>query len=238
MLTIRKATDRGRTNIGWLDSWHTFSFGEYHDPNHMAFRELRVINDDIVAPGQGFGLHPHRDMEIITVILDGVLHHRDSLGSQGEIRPGEVQVMTAGSGIRHSEFNGSADKPVHLLQIWIMPEARSLPPAYAQKAFTPQSRKNKLATVASRAGQAGSSGPGPLKINQDVDVMVGDLDAGATVRHTLRPGRAAWIQIATGSAVINGTILNAGDAAAIEDETDIKIEGKAPASTVLVFDLN
>ncbi|MCG3121681.1 MAG: Quercetin 2,3-dioxygenase [Phycisphaerales bacterium] len=240
MLTIRRANERGRTDIDWLDSWHTFSFGEYHDPRHMNFRDLRVINDDRVAGGGGFDTHPHRDMEIITVVLDGELKHRDSLGSEGSIRPGEVQVMTAGRDIRHSEFNGSRERPVHLLQIWIMPEARGLPAAYAQKDFGVAARRNKLVRV---AGRDGVERDGALKINQDVDVYVTDLDGGATVGHALRPGRGAWVHVATGSATVNGQKLGAGDAVGIEGAAEVTIEGAstskdgggAPA-TVLVFD--
>lgn len=233
MPTIRKATDRGRTRIDWLDGWHTFSFGEYYDPAHTNFRDLRVINDDTVAPGGGFPTHPHRDMEIITVVLDGVLAHRDSLGSEGTIRPGEVQVMTAGSGIRHSEFNGSKDKPCHLLQIWIMPEARGLPPAYGQKAFDPAARKDKLCRV---AGRNATDKDGAMKINQDVDLYVTDLSKGASISHDLRAGRGAWVHIATGAATVNGAKLSTGDAVAIEGDPRVTIAGDQAGTQVLVFD--
>lgn len=232
MITVRPSAERGATRIGWLESYHSFSFGEYHDIRYMGFRSLRVINDDIIAAGEGFGMHGHRDMEIITVVLDGELEHKDSLGNGEKIRPGEVQMMTAGSGIRHSEFNPSQEKPVHLLQIWIMPSTKSAPPRYAQKMFPLESRRGKLVTVASPDGRAGS-----LPIHQDATLGVTSLEPGESVTHALAPGRFAWVQVATGSVTLNGKAMNAGDGASIADEKMLTISASAPGTQVLVFDL-
>lgn len=234
MITTRPASSRGRTHIDWLDSWHSFSFGGYQDPAHMNFRALRVINDDRVAPGMGFGEHGHRDMEIISIVLEGSLKHQDSLGHGEVLPPGEVQVMTAGKGIRHSEFNPSADLPVHFLQVWIMPEAQGLPPAYGQRSFPAAARANQLRRV---AGKVGVETDGALKINQDADLFLANLNPSGQVQHTLRPGRAAYIHIATGSVNVNGQDLSEGDGAAIENETVVTLKGVATASEVLVFDL-
>ncbi|QOJ00442.1 MAG: pirin family protein [Phycisphaeraceae bacterium] len=231
-MNIRRSADRGTTDIDWLKSRHTFSFGEYHDPAHMGFRSLRVINDDLVAPGQGFDTHGHRDMEIITVVLSGALEHKDSLGHGEVLRPGEVQVMTAGRGIRHSEFNPSRDTPVHLIQIWIRPQSQGLPPAYAQREF-PQT-KGRLARV---AGRDGLEPDGALKINQDADLFVGTLAPRQAAEHTLRSGRGVWVHVAEGSASVNTVALSAGDAAAIEQPGPVQIAAGEGGATVLLFDL-
>lgn len=231
MIGVRPADARGVANFGWLDSRHTFSFGEYYDPRHMGFSDLRVINDDRVAGGGGFPTHPHRDMEIVTYVLDGALEHKDSLGNGAVIRPGEVQRMTAGTGIRHSEFNQSATDPVRLLQIWMLPEQAGLAPGYEQKAFPEAARRNRLALVGSRDGRDGS-----VKIHQDLSLYAGLLDAGATVEQTLAPGRQAWLQVARGAVELNGIALKEGDGAAIKGETSLTIRATAPAD-LLLFDL-
>ena len=233
MITIRKADERGKTEIGWLHSRHTFSFGEYFDPKFTRFRSLRVINDDIVEPGMGFGAHPHRDMEIITVVLEGALEHKDSLGHGEVLRPGEVQVMTAGRGIRHSEFNPSKVQRVRLLQVWIDPAQRGLEPAYAQKAFPRTERINRLRRVAGRSGPADDA----LNIHQDADLYLAAVGAGAKVEHHVSRGRAVWVQVATGSMFLNAHAMNAGDGAAVEDEEGIRLEGVGEDSEALVFDL-
>ena len=231
MITIRPAGERGHTDFGWLDSWHTFSFGDYMDYDQMGFHSLRVINDDKVAAGGGFPTHPHRDMEIITWVLSGALEHKDSLGTGSVIRAGDVQRMTAGTGILHSEFNASRTEPVHLLQIWIMPEARSLKPGYAQQSYPTEARKGQLKLVASRDGRDGS-----LSFHQDASLYLAALDPGQKVTHTLAPGRAAWVQVATGSVTLNGNTLVAGDGAAVTDETTLELVGVESGET-LVFDL-
>lgn len=231
MVTIRTSGERGHLNFGWLDTYHTFSFGDYYDPAHMGFRALRVINDDRVAPGMGFDTHPHKDMEIITYVLEGALAHRDSLGSQGVIRPGEVQVMTAGRGIRHSEFNASKTEQVHLLQIWIKPRAAGLEPAYAQKEFPREKRLNRLQAVASPDERDGS-----LKINQDAVVYASILEKGKSVEHALAAGRHAWVQVARGDVEVNGVRLGAGDGVSVSDEKALEIAGAAE-SELLLFEL-
>jgi|SRR5579883_130877 len=229
MLTIRKGTDRGVTKFGgWLDSRHTFSFGDYYDPRHHNFRTLRVINDDRVAPGGGFPTHPHRDMEILTCVLSGQLEHRDSMGNGEVIHAGEWQAMTAGTGITHSEFNPSHKEPVHLLQIWITPDRRGHTPGYQQRVFTDAEKSGQFALVASPTGENGS-----LVIHQDARVYQTKL-AGETVRHALQPGRAAYLHVATGNATVNGTKLTAGDAIAVEDESEVVVGGEGE---VLLFDL-
>lgn len=228
MITIRPANERGHTNFGWLDSRHSFSFGEYMDYDHMGFHSLRVINDDKVAGGGGFPTHPHRDMEIITWVLSGNLEHKDSLGTGSVIRAGDVQRMTAGTGILHSEFNASKTEPVHLLQIWIVPEKRALKPGYAQTSFPSAERRGQLKLIASRDGRDGS-----VSINQDASVYAAALSPGQKVSHTLTPGRAAWVQVATGSVKLNGQTLKAGDGAAIEDETALELVGVEVGETLL-----
>ena len=238
-LTLRPGTERGSTHIGWLNSRHTFSFGEYHDPRHMGFRSLRVINDDIVAPGAGFGTHGHRDMEIITIVLAGTLEHTDSLGHGDVLRPGEVQVMSAGRGIRHSEFNHSQDEPVHFLQIWIVPAPVGIPPAYAQRAFAAEARTNRLCRVAGAvSGSAGvPHADGALPINQDAHVYHAVLEPGRSARHGLAPGRAAWVHAIAGPLIVNGQSLNAGDAVALEGEAELALGTAHSAAECVVFDL-
>jgi redox-sensitive bicupin YhaK (pirin superfamily) len=229
MINIRRAGERGHTQLSWLDSHHTFSFGEYHDPAHMGFGTLRVINDDRVAPGQGFGTHPHRDMEIITYVLEGALEHRDSLGTGSVIRPGEVQRMSAGTGIRHSEFNASKGETVHFLQIWILPEKSGLPPSYEQRAL-PSPARGGLALAASRDGRDGS-----VTVHQDVAVYAGQLDGKSSVTQPVA-GRRAWVHVARGALSLNGHALSEGDGAAISDEQQLVLQPDG-AAEVLVFDL-
>jgi redox-sensitive bicupin YhaK (pirin superfamily) len=230
MLTIRKGSDRGVTKFGgWLDSYHTFSFGDYQDPKHHQFRALRVINDDRVAPGGGFPTHPHRDMEILTCVLSGQLEHRDSMGNGEVIRAGEWQAMTAGTGITHSEFNPSRKEPVHLLQIWLFPDKRGYKPGYQQKVFTDADKSDKWALIASPTGEGGS-----LVIHQDAQVYQTKLTGRAIVRRELAPQRAAFVHVATGSATVNGTKLAAGDAVAVENEKEVVVSGEGE---VLLFDL-
>ena len=235
MVTVRSAAERGRSDFGWLDSRHTFSFGEYHDPRHMGFRSLRVINDDRVQPGQGFGTHPHRDMEILSVVLEGALEHRDSLGTGSVIRVGDVQRMTAGTGVTHSEFNHSRTDPVHFLQIWLLPLQRGLAPGYEQKPFPEPGRRNALRLIASRDGRDGS-----VTVHQDVAVHAGHLEAGRELAHRLAPGRHAWVQMTGGRLDLNGTALEPGDGAALSDEAMMRpraVEAQGDSATFLLFDL-
>ena len=232
MIHLRKSDERGHANFGWLDSRHTFSFGQYHDPRFMGFGPLRVINDDRVAGGGGFPTHPHDNMEIITYVLSGGLSHRDSLGSGSTIRRGDVQAMSAGTGIRHSEFNASPTDPVHFLQIWILPEARGLAPAYQEKRFDPEAVKGHLHLVAARDGRNGA-----LAIGQDVDLFAAVLDTGQSVTHSFRPGRLGWLQVALGSVRANGTDLKQGDAVALDDIDSLTIEGRGKDAEILLFDM-
>jgi redox-sensitive bicupin YhaK (pirin superfamily) len=229
MIRIRKAEERGHFDHGWLDTYHTFSFADYYDPEFMGFRALRVINEDRVEPGRGFGTHSHRDMEIVTYVLDGELEHRDNMGTGSVIKPGEVQRMSAGTGVLHSEVNPSRSNPVHLLQIWILPERRGIKPEYEQKTFPEHERNGKLRLVASRDGAEGS-----LKIHQDAKLFAGNVSD--PIQYELQPGRYAWLQVARGSVDINGQKLNAGDGAAIEEETSLTLRGNN--AEVLLFDLN
>jgi redox-sensitive bicupin YhaK (pirin superfamily) len=231
MLTIRPAADRGVTDLGWLDSRHTFSFGDYYDPVHTQFRTLRVINDDRVGPGGGFPTHPHRDMEILTCVLRGQLEHRDSMGNGEVIHAGEWQAMHAGTGITHSEFNPSDKEPVHLLQIWIFPDKRGYTPGYQQRVFTDAEKTGQWRLVASPDGADAS-----LVIHQDARVYQTKLAPGQSVAHELKPGRAAFVHMATGSATVNGQKLAAGDGVAIEDEATVTVTGDEPGE-VLLFDL-
>ncbi|HSE64065.1 MAG TPA: pirin family protein [Thermoanaerobaculia bacterium] len=230
MITIRRSADRGHFDHGWLNTYHTFSFADYHDPDHMGFRSLRVINDDRVAPGQGFGAHRHRDMEIVSYVLEGALAHKDSLGNSGVIRPGDVQKMSAGTGVEHAEFNASRTEPVHFLQIWILPERRGLPSGYEQKTFPEESKRGRLRLVGSPNGREGS-----VTIRQDVDVYASVLEKGDEVRHVLAPERAAWLQIARGELALNGESLKEGDGAAVTDERELSISGRG--TEFLLFDL-
>lgn len=228
MITVRKADDRFHTQIGWLDSHHTFSFADHYDPRHMGFRSLRVINDDVVQPANGFGTHSHRDMEIVTVVLDGVLQHRDSTGGGGLIRPGEVQRMTAGTGVRHSEMNPSPDEAVRFLQIWILPEKPGLDPSYEQKSFPREGRKNRLQLLASHDAKDGA-----LRLHQDA-VLYGSVLEKGSVDFALAEGRHAWVQVAKGNVKVNGQPLREGDGAAVSDERSVRLEGDGE---VLLFDL-
>jgi redox-sensitive bicupin YhaK (pirin superfamily) len=231
VLTLRRAGDRGRTDWDWLDSRHTFSFGEYHDSKQMGFRSLRVLNDDRVEPGKGFGEHGHRDMEILSYVLEGALEHRDSLGNGSVIRPGEIQFMRAGTGVRHSEKNHSPVEPVHFLQIWILPAAPGLPPAYDQKPVDAAQARRGLALLASRDGRNGS-----IALRQDVDLMLARVAAGEERRHPLAAGRHAYVHLAEGEVSVNGVAMAAGDGAALSGETDVVLTGSASAE-VLLFDL-
>jgi redox-sensitive bicupin YhaK (pirin superfamily) len=231
MMTIRKSEERGHVNHGWLDSHFTFSFAEYHDPRHMGFRSLRVINDDRIAPGGGFGMHPHRDMEIISYVLDGALEHQDSMGNGSVIRPGDFQYMSAGTGVRHSEFNPSDKEETHLLQIWIMPDERGVKPRYGEKAMA-SAPTGKLHLVASKSGRDGS-----IAIQQDADLHLGRLNPKDSVEHVLNLGRHAWVHVAAGEVAVNGQVLKTGDAAALSEETRVKLAAQRP-SQVLLFDLN
>jgi len=231
MITIRRSEDRGHFDHGWLDTRHTFSFAGYMDPAHMGFRTLRVINEDKVDPDRGFGLHPHRDMEIITVVLSGALEHKDSSGGGGVIRPGVVQHMTAGSGVRHSEFNPSDTEPVHLLQIWILPDEAGITPSYEQKEFAEEGRRGRLRLVASKDGRDGS-----LQIQQDASMYSTLLSAGDEVSHDLAEGRAVWVQVAQGAVSVGGKRLEQGDGAGLEQETAVEIRAQED-SELLLFDL-
>ena len=231
MITVRKAGDRGRFDHGWLDTRHTFSFADYHDPSHMGFRGLRVINEDRVQPGQGFPTHGHRDMEIISYVLAGALEHKDSLGTGSVIRPGDVQRMSAGTGVRHSEFNHSPSESVHFLQIWILPHARGLEPGYEQKHFPEAEKRGRLRLVASREGADGS-----VTIHHDARVFAAILDPGQSVTHALGDGRHAWVQVARGAVTLNGVALGPGDGAAVSHEPALTLVGAEPAE-ILLFDL-
>jgi len=231
MRQIRRANERGHANHGWLDTYHTFSFADYQDPRHMGFRGLRVINEDRVQPGMGFGSHPHRDMEIVTYVLAGQLEHRDSMGHGSVLRRGELQRITAGTGMLHSEFNPSADEAVHLYQIWIHPRQRGLTPSYEQKAFDEASRRNTLQLVASPDGAEGS-----LTIQADARIYLAQLDAGHEVEQAVSPGRGVWLQVIRGEVDVDGTRLSASDAVAVEAESVLRVRAVG-AAEVLVFDL-
>lgn len=231
MMTIRRADDRGMTEIDWLRSWHTFSFGDYYDPANMGFRSLRVINDDIIAPGGGFGTHPHRNMEIITIMLDGELTHRDSLGHTQSLKPGEVQVMSAGSGIRHSEFNASRERPAHLLQTWITPRSLGITPRYEQRAFPREERLNAITPVASGRGESGA-----MEIHQDATLSLLAIQPGKSVTHSIAPGRGVWLHVARGRVNAAGESLSGGDAIGVEGPVDLVVRGESE-SDVLIFDL-
>ncbi|HWA98258.1 MAG TPA: pirin family protein [Pirellulales bacterium] len=231
MFQLRPANQRGHGNYGWLDTWHSFSFNDYYDPQHMAFRVLRVMNEDRVAPGQGFGMHGHRDMEIITYVLSGELEHRDSLGSGEVLRPGELQYMSAGTGIRHSEFNPSATESVHLYQIWIVPEQAGLQPTYAQQAFDPSEKQGRLRVVASADGRDGS-----IRVRQNVSIYLATLEAGQAIAAPFETGRHGWLQMLRGSAQAGADALAAGDGLAISEEPNVRIEAQE-AAEIMLFDL-
>jgi redox-sensitive bicupin YhaK (pirin superfamily) len=231
MIVKRPAAERGHFDHGWLDTSHTFSFADYHDPARMGFRSLRVINEDRVAPGKGFGTHSHRDMEIITYVLEGALAHADSMGNRSTIVPGDVQRMSAGTGVTHSEFNGQRDRPVHFLQIWLLPDRRGLAPGYEQKAIPEAEERGVLRLVASRDGREGS-----VTIHQDADLYASRLLPGERVKHALAEGRHAWLQMVSGRVELNGTALGAGDGAAVSQETGLEVVGLEPAH-FLLFDL-
>ena len=231
MLAIRPADDRGLANFGWLESRHTFSFGHYYDPRFMGFGPLRVINEDRVQPGQGFDTHGHRDMEIISYVLDGALEHKDSMGTGSVIRPGDVQRMSAGTGVRHSEFNASDSDPVHFLQIWILPEEKGLAPSYEQRTFAAEEKNGKLRLVGSRDGREGS-----VTIHRDVDLYAALLEDGETLGHAFANGRNGWVQIAGGSVLLNGNQLYPGDGVAIDGRAEITLTGTS-AAEVLLFDM-
>jgi hypothetical protein len=231
MISVRQREERGRTQIDWLDSYHTFSFGEYYDPQHMGFSDLRVINDDRIEPGQGFGTHGHRDMEIITYVLEGTLAHKDSLGNGSLIRPGEVQRMSAGTGIRHSEFNPSEMEPVHLLQIWIHPKSDGLQPSYEQKLFDRKQAQGQWQLNVSPDGRDGS-----LHIQQDAFLWSTILEAEQTLEYETKPDRSVWLQVATGVVQVNDRLLEAGDGLAVTDEP-IRLQGVSRQSEALLFDL-
>jgi hypothetical protein len=231
-MNIRRASERGHAEHGWLDTYHTFSFADYYDPEWMGYRSLRVINDDLIMPGMGFGTHPHRDMEIITYVLRGELEHKDSMGNGRVIRAGEVQYMAAGTGVRHSEFNPSQNEATHLLQIWLLPDREGLKPRYADKSLQ-EAPAGRLHLMTSKTGRDGS-----MAINQDADLWLAKLNPGDAVGHALAPGRNAWVHVAEGEVKLNGEALGAGDAAAIENGGGaLKIEAAKP-SQVLLFDLN
>lgn len=229
---VRKSDARGYTVNSWLDSRHTFSFDTYHDPEHMGFHDLRVINEDIIQPVQGFGMHSHQDMEIVTYVISGVLEHQDSLGNRLLIRPGEIQRMTAGSGIRHSEFNASMDEPAHLLQIWIKPDQKGLPPGYEQKMLVDRGRKDAWQLVASPDARSES-----MWIHQDVRLYAALLDDNARLTYELPGGRAAWVQVVQGVVRLSGELLGAGDGAGIETPGLLELVADAPQSEILLFDL-
>ena len=231
MINIRKATDRGHADHGWLNTYHTFSFADYYDQKQMGFRELRVINEDRVQPKEGFPTHPHRDMEIVTYVLEGALEHKDSMGNGSVIRPGEVQRMSAGTGITHSEFNHSGSELVHFLQIWILPEQKGVTPGYEQTFFPDEEKRKNLRLIASRDGRNGS-----VTINQDVNLYAALLEQGEEIDHVVPAGRHVWLQVARGSVEINGHHLEAGDGAAISDEKQLIVTGKEKAE-LLLFDL-
>lgn len=231
MITLRPSAERGHADHGWLNAKHTFSFADYYDPRHMAFRALRVMNEDRIAGGTGFGMHPHADMEIVTLLLEGALRHKDSMGNEGVIRPGEIQYMSAGSGVKHSEFNDSKTEPAHLYQIWIVPDKKGLPPAYGQRSFA-HAPAGKLTTLASPTGADGA-----MQIRADATIHTAKFAGGETIAHPVAPGRYAWVQAVSGNIVLNGAHrLSAGDGAALSQESLVSLTGDAGAQA-LVFDL-
>ena len=232
MLIVRKSDERGTADLGWLYSRHTFSFSDYYDPQHMGFGPLRVINEDRVSPAQGFGTHGHQDMEIISYVLEGALEHKDSIGTGSVIRPGDVQVMSAGTGIRHSEFNHSKTEPVHFLQIWIVPDREGIAPRYDQKRFPDNEKRGRLRLVGSTDGRDGS-----IVIHQDVQFFAAVLNTGEQVTHALPAGRRAWLQVVRGAVETNGQRIDAGDSAAVDDEAALTVTARNDDAEILVFDL-
>lgn len=232
MITLRPANERGAANFGWLDSRHTFSFGNYYDPKHMGFSTLRVINEDKVLPSQGFSTHGHRDMEIITYVLEGSLEHKDSIGNGSIIRPGDVQRMSAGTGILHSEYNASETDPVHLLQIWILPDTKGLEPSYEQVHISQEERRGRLRLIGSRDGRDGS-----VTIHQDVNLYAASLSVGDEVQYDVAAGRSLWIQVAKGAATLNDQPLTAGDGMAIAEPAQLTLVGQSEDTDLLIFDL-
>jgi hypothetical protein len=231
MIAVRRSHERGHANHGWLNTYHTFSFADYHDPANMGFRSLRVMNEDRVAPGQGFGAHPHRDMEIISYVLEGALEHRDSMGNGSVLHAGDFQRITAGTGVQHSEFNPSASEPVHFYQIWLFPNKRGLDPSYEERSFSPSQKHDRLRLVASRDGREGS-----LTIHQDADVFLGQLEAGTHVSHAMAGGRHAWLQVLRGSVQLNEQALAEGDGAAVSELAELSLTA-VDAAEVMLFDL-
>ena len=231
-ITLRRADERGHTRIGWLDSWHTFSFGDYYDPSNQRFSDLRVINDDRVEGGQGFDMHPHRDMEIVTIMLSGALRHQDSMGNTSVITPGEVQRMSAGTGVTHSEHNASPDEAAHLLQIWIFPEKQGIEPGYEQKRFSDAEKLGQLRLVASQDGREGS-----VVIHQDASLYLSRLEPGESVTYQPPEGRKTWLHVATGSLTLNDQPLTAGDGVGFKDNEPLTFAGTAPGTEFLLFDL-
>ena len=231
MIVVRKAEERGHANHGWLNTYHTFSFANYYDPNYLGFKSLRVINEDRVIAGAGFGKHGHQDMEIITYVLKGALEHQDSIGTGSIIKPGEVQRMSAGTGILHSEFNASKTDPVHFLQIWILPDKKGIEPSYEQQKFDLEKTSGKLQLIAAPDGRDNA-----VAVHQDMSLYAGILDTGDRVSYTLKPQRHAWVQVARGAIDLNGNFLNTSDGAAISEETELTIEAKQKAE-ILLFDL-
>jgi redox-sensitive bicupin YhaK (pirin superfamily) len=231
MIRVRKGTDRGHFDHGWLDTYHTFSFARYYDPRQMGFRALRVINEDVVQPGMGFGKHPHRDMEIVTYVLSGALAHQDSLGTGSVIGAGELQRMTAGTGIAHSEFNASATEPVHLYQIWLLPEREGLEPGYEQRRFSDEEKRGRFRLVASPDG-----GDDSLRIRQDARLYLATLERGERIAHAIEPGRHAWLQVLSGAVALDGQRLSAGDGVAVSEEPALEVGADRP-SELLLFDL-
>lgn len=231
MLNIHKAQDRGHANHGWLNSYHTFSFANYYDPRFMGHGNLRVINDDTVAPGRGFGTHPHRDMEIISYVLEGAMEHKDSMGNGSVIRPGDVQRMSAGTGVTHSEFNHSKSEPVHFLQIWLLPNASGHKPGYEQKFFSDEEKRGRLRLVASETGREGS-----VSLNQDVDLYAGLFDGAESAEFQVRPGRDFWVHVARGTLTVDGQVLHAGDGGVVSGPGDLSFSNGRKAE-VLLFDM-
>jgi redox-sensitive bicupin YhaK (pirin superfamily) len=232
MITIRRSSDRGHADHGWLDSYHTFSFANYHDPEHVGFHALRVLNDDRVAAGRGFGAHAHRDMEILSYVLSGKLAHKDSMGNTETLGPNEIQRMSAGTGVIHSEFNGSDAEPVHFLQIWIEPDTVGNPPSYEQYKFEPEEKRNRWKMLASNKPQ-----PGAVSIRQDAQVYLTELSSGSEISRDFDRGRAAWVHVVSGEASVNGEALRAGDAAAVSHQQRLRINAAEGGAEVLVFDL-